>query len=66
MSHRGNWENNETTGRDGAAGRQHWICTEAWLMEENKIGSVVVVENRKPVGVLTERDFIRLVSRGQT
>lgn len=35
-------------------------------MEENKIGSVVVVENRKPVGVLTERDFIRLVSRGQT
>jgi CBS domain-containing protein len=32
-------------------------------MERHKIGSVVIVENRKPVGILTERDFVRIVER---
>jgi len=32
-------------------------------MERNKIGSVVIVENRKLVGILTERDFVRIVER---
>jgi len=37
----------------------------ASLMEENNIGSVVVVQDSKPVGIVTERDFVRIVSRGQ-
>jgi CBS domain-containing protein len=32
-------------------------------MQRHQIGSVVIVENRKPVGILTERDFVRIVER---
>lgn len=32
-------------------------------MQRHNIGSVVVVENRKAVGILTERDFVRIVER---
>jgi CBS domain-containing protein len=32
-------------------------------MQRNNIGSVVIVENRKLVGILTERDFVRIVER---
>ncbi len=36
----------------------------AVLMEGHKIGSVVITENRKIVGILTERDFARIVKQG--
>lgn len=36
----------------------------AVLMEGHKIGSVVITENRKVVGILTERDFARIVKQG--
>jgi CBS domain-containing protein len=36
----------------------------AQLMEKHNIGCVVVVEDRKPLGVLTERDYVRTASRG--
>jgi CBS domain-containing protein len=29
-------------------------------MEQHKIGSVVIVENRRVIGILTERDFVRI------
>jgi CBS domain-containing protein len=32
-------------------------------MQRHKIGSVVIVEHRKPVGILTERDFVSIVER---
>ena len=32
-------------------------------MERNNIGAVVIVENRKIVGILTERDFVRIVEK---
>jgi CBS domain-containing protein len=32
-------------------------------MQRHKIGSVVIVENRKLIGILTERDFVRIVER---
>ena len=32
-------------------------------MQRHEIGSVVIVENRKIVGILTERDFVRIVER---
>ncbi len=35
----------------------------ARLMQKNRIGSVIMVKNGKPVGILTESDFIRLVAR---
>jgi CBS domain-containing protein len=35
----------------------------AGVMQRHQIGSVVIVENRKPVGILTERDFVRIVER---
>lgn len=33
-------------------------------MERYRIGSVVIVENRRIVGILTERDFVRIVKQG--
>jgi CBS domain-containing protein len=32
-------------------------------MQRHNIGSVVIVENRRLVGILTERDFVRIVER---
>jgi CBS domain-containing protein len=32
-------------------------------MQRHNIGSVVILENRKLVGILTERDFVRIVER---
>ena len=38
----------------------------AKLMKDRKIGSVVIVENGKPVGILTERDLIhRVIAEGK-
>jgi CBS domain-containing protein len=34
------------------------------LMASRKIGCVVSVDRKRPVGILTERDIVRLVSRG--
>jgi CBS domain-containing protein len=31
------------------------------LMLENKIGSVIVVENERPIGIVTERDILKKV-----
>jgi CBS domain-containing protein len=36
----------------------------AKLMRKNRVGSVIIVEGKSPVGILTEGDFIRLVARG--
>ena len=36
----------------------------ARLMRKNRIGSVIITSERKPVGILTESDFIKLVARG--
>ena len=35
----------------------------ARLMQKSRIGSVIIITNGKPVGILTESDFIRLVAR---
>ena len=32
------------------------------LMMKNRVGSLIVMNNKKPVGILTERDFVKLVS----
>lgn len=40
------------------------IVETAKLMQENKIGSVIVVENRRVLGVVTERDLVRRVLAG--
>jgi len=34
------------------------------VMAEQGVGSVVVVENEKPIGILTERDLVRLAAAG--
>ena len=36
----------------------------ARLMRKNRIGSVIITKGRKPAGILTESDFIKLVARG--
>ena len=33
------------------------------IMDEKKIGSVVVVENELPVGIFTERDLVKVVNK---
>ena len=35
----------------------------ASAMQRHKIGSVVIVKNRRIVGILTERDFVRIVEK---
>jgi len=40
------------------------IMEAAKLMEEKGIGSVIVVQNNKVVGIITERDFLRLAAAG--
>ena len=35
----------------------------ARLMQKSRIGSVIIVTNGRPVGILTESDFIKLVAR---
>jgi CBS domain-containing protein len=37
----------------------------AELMVELQIGSVVVVEGDRPIGIITERDCVRLMASGQ-
>ncbi len=34
------------------------------IMEKNRISCMVIVENKKPAGIFTERDFVQAVSRG--
>jgi len=36
----------------------------AGLMSKNRIGSVIISKGKRPVGILTESDFIKLVARG--
>ena len=40
------------------------IATVAARMRERKVGSVVVVDSDRPVGILTERDLVRIASEG--
>jgi citrate synthase len=40
------------------------LADTAARMDEHNVGSVVVVEGRRPVGILTERDMVRLAASG--
>jgi CBS domain-containing protein len=40
------------------------ITAIARLMHKNRIGSVIIVNGRKPIGIVTESDFIKLAARG--
>jgi citrate synthase len=40
------------------------VTEAATRMEERRVGSVVVVDGNRPVGILTERDMIRVASSG--
>ena len=40
------------------------IMAAAGRMAEHRVGSVVVVEAGRPVGILTERDLVRLTGAG--
>jgi citrate synthase len=40
------------------------VAEAAARMQEHKVGSVVVVDGDRPVGILTERDLVRLASAG--
>lgn len=37
----------------------------AKIMTEKNIGSVIVVENNKPIGIITERDIVRAIGKGK-
>ena len=44
---------------------QHAVAAVAKLMQEHNVGAVVVVENLKPVGIVTDRDLaLALGARG--
>jgi IMP dehydrogenase len=40
------------------------LAEAARLMEEKNIGSLAVLENHKLVGIITERDFLKLAAKG--
>ena len=42
----------------------HTLAEAAARMAEHKVGSVVVVDGRRPIGILTERDLIRFAAAG--
>lgn len=37
----------------------------AKIMTEKNIGSVIVTENNKPIGIITERDIVRAIGKGK-
>ena len=39
------------------------IYEAAVLMEDHNIGSIIVIEEDRPVGILTERDFVRFITK---
>ena len=45
------------------SGPEDHISQIATSMERHKIGSVVIMEGRRIVGILTERDFVRIVEK---
>jgi citrate synthase len=46
------------------AGPEDTVADAAARMSEARVGSVVVVDEKRPVGILTERDLIRLTAAG--
>ena len=44
-------------------GSQEDLTRIAVEMQRHQIGSVVIMDNKKLVGILTERDFVRVVER---
>ena len=36
------------------------------LMQDNKISCIVVVSNNSPVGIITERDIVKMVANGES
>ncbi|MGH2684143.1 MAG: CBS domain-containing protein, partial [Actinomycetota bacterium] len=40
------------------------IAEASTRMEELKVGSVIVVDGRRPIGILTERDLVRFAASG--
>jgi CBS domain-containing protein len=46
------------------AGADETVARAAGRMREHEVGSVVVVEDGRPVGILTERDLVRLSAEG--
>ncbi|EWG07422.1 MAG: hypothetical protein ASUL_05501 [Candidatus Aramenus sulfurataquae] len=38
----------------------------AEVMAKNKIGSIIVVENGKPLGIITETDIVRAIGNGKS
>ena len=45
------------------SGSEDDISRIASAMQHHKIGSVVIMEDQKIVGILTERDFVRIVEK---
>lgn len=41
------------------------VSRAAQIMTNNRIGSVIVLENNNPTGILTVEDIVALISRGQ-
>ena len=46
------------------AGLNATLSDVAKLMKENDVGSVVIMEGNKPVGIITERDLVYAVADG--
>jgi len=49
------------------AGPETDVCTLAAKMDQHRVGSVVIVEDRRPVGIVTDRDLtLKVLARGRS
>ncbi|AWR97523.1 CBS domain-containing protein [Acidianus sulfidivorans JP7] len=38
----------------------------AKIMTEKNVGSIIVIDNNKPVGIITEKDIVRAIGKGKS
>ncbi len=50
--------------RPVTASKEATLSDLARLMKENEVGSVVIVENDRPIGIVTERDLVIAIADG--
>ncbi len=47
-------------------GRNTMLKEVTRIMTDNNVGSVIVVDNGKPIGIITERDVVRAIGKGKS
>ena len=49
------------TGKVATIGKDNMVIDAAKIMKENSCGSIIIVEDQRPIGILTETDLLKKV-----